>query len=50
MTLSKHVCLLDGVFTFCTDVTNDTKLWQKCVKHYCPPDSNKKLPKNKVLF
>ncbi|CAO3610254.1 unnamed protein product [Mucor hiemalis] len=42
----------DGVFTFCTDVTNDTKLWQACVKHYCPcdGDENDKPPKNKVTF
>lgn len=44
--------LIDAVFTFCTDVTNTTKLWQTCVKHYCPCDADvgSPTPQDKVNF
>lgn len=50
--LETQSCILDTVFGFCTDVTDDTKLWQKCVKHYCPcTDSNMTTPpENKLYF
>ncbi|KAG2208316.1 uncharacterized protein EV154DRAFT_582938 [Mucor mucedo] len=41
----------DGVFSFCSDVTDGTELWQECVEHYCPCNGDiVEPPRNKIYF
>lgn len=42
---------IDGVFSFCSDVTDGTELWQECVEHYCPCNGDiVEPPRNKIYF